>query len=171
MHLDTASNATQLLGAVNGVYIAGALIGSILSSYATDALGRRKSLSMTSALATVGGILQAGSVNMAMFIAARLIAGLGIGSSLPPLLDGERLLTLTGAIFALIPLFQSEIAPPTARGLLVGTHGIMISLGTVLPKYDGSSPGDSSPQADNVAAGLDSAFTTSMRAVRNGDRR
>ncbi|KPI40972.1 High-affinity glucose transporter [Cyphellophora attinorum] len=120
MHLDTASNATQLLGAVNGVYIAGALIGSILSSYATDTLGRRKSLSLTSALATVGGILQTGSVNMGMFIAARLIAGFGIG-----------------AIFALVPLFQSEIAPPTARGLLVGTHGIMISLGTVLPNWIG----------------------------------
>lgn len=73
------SNATQLFGAINGVYIAGALIGSILSSYATDSLGRRKSLSLASVLATLGGILQAGSVNISMFIAARLIAGFGIG--------------------------------------------------------------------------------------------
>ena len=80
MGLDTASNASQLVGAINGVYIAGALIGSVLSSYATDILGRRKSLSLVSMLATLGGILQAGSVNIAMFIAARLIAGFGIGS-------------------------------------------------------------------------------------------
>ena len=42
----------------------------------------------------------------------------------------------SGALFALVPLFQSEIAPHTARGLLVGTHGIMISLGTVLPRFE-----------------------------------
>jgi MFS family permease len=80
MGLDTASNASQLFGAVNGVYIAGALIGSLLSSQATDVLGRKRSLSLVSAVATLGGSLQAGSVNTAMFIAARLIAGFGIGS-------------------------------------------------------------------------------------------
>lgn len=80
MGLATASNAKDLFGAINGVYIAGALIGSVLSSNATDALGRRKSLSLAAGLATFGGGLQAGSVNISMFIAARLIAGFGIGT-------------------------------------------------------------------------------------------
>ena len=79
MGLATASNSTQLVGAISGVYIAGCLIGAVLSSAATDLLGRRRSLSLAASLATLGGALQAGAVNIAMFIAARAIAGLGIG--------------------------------------------------------------------------------------------
>lgn len=79
MGLDTASNATQLTGAINGVYIAGALIGSLLSSQSSDVLGRRMSIFISAAFAVLGGALQAGSVHIAMFIVARLLAGLGIG--------------------------------------------------------------------------------------------
>jgi MFS family permease len=79
MGLDTAPNATQLTGAANGCYIAGALIGSIMSSQASDVLGRKKSVFFASLISVLGGALQAGSVNIAMFIAARLVAGLGIG--------------------------------------------------------------------------------------------
>ena len=81
MGLDTASNATQLVGAISGVYLAGCLIGSVLSSQVTDSLGRRKSLSLASALGVLGGALQAGASNIGMFIGARLIAGFGIGAS------------------------------------------------------------------------------------------
>lgn len=79
MGLDTASNATELFGAVNGVFIAGGLIGALLQSEQSDRLGRQKSVAFSCAIAVVGGGLQAGSVHIAMFIVSRLIAGLGIG--------------------------------------------------------------------------------------------
>lgn len=79
MGLDKAANATQLTGATNGVYIAGALIGSLLSSQSSDVLGRRMSILVAAVFGVVGGALQAGSVHIAMFIVARLLAGLGIG--------------------------------------------------------------------------------------------
>lgn len=79
MGLDTASNATQLVGAVNGVYIDGGLIGALLSSQTSDRLGRQKSVSLSSAVAVLGGALQTGSVHIAMFIVARLLARVGIG--------------------------------------------------------------------------------------------
>ncbi|KAK5032811.1 hypothetical protein LTS07_004221 [Exophiala sideris] len=120
MKLAKASNATQLVGAVNGVYIAGALIGSLLSSISSDVLGRRMSVFVSAFVAILGGALQAGSVHIGMFIAARLVAGLGIGS-----------------LFAAVPLYQSEISPPSVRGLLVGLHGIGISLGTILCNWIG----------------------------------
>jgi sugar porter (SP) family MFS transporter len=60
----------------------------------------------------VGGALQAGSVDVAMFIVARLISGFGIGM-----------------IVMLVPLWQCEVAPPHARGLLVGLHGVSINIG------------------------------------------
>ena len=79
MKLATASNETQLLGATNGLYIAGALIGSILQSFGSDGLGRKKAILIGCVFAVLGGALQAGSVHIGMFIVARLIAGLGIG--------------------------------------------------------------------------------------------
>lgn len=37
----------------------------------------------------------------------------------------------------LIPLYQSEIAPPRIRGLLVGMHGVMICIGYALASWVG----------------------------------
>ena len=134
MDLDTASNATQLVGAVNGVYIAGALIGSLLSSQTSDSLGRKKSVFLSAALAALDGALQAGSVHIGMFIVARLVAGLGIGKQLVFNDRAKQSLTCTGSLFAAIPLYQSEVSPPKSRGLIVGLHGIFISFGTILCK-------------------------------------
>lgn len=81
MGLDTAPNATELIGAVSGVTFAGGLLGALLQSQQSDRLGRQKSVALSCVLAVIGGALQAGSVNIGMFIAARLVAGLGIGES------------------------------------------------------------------------------------------
>lgn len=37
----------------------------------------------------------------------------------------------------LVPLYQSEIAPPRIRGLLVGMHGVMICVGYALASWVG----------------------------------
>jgi len=79
MGLDTASNATQLIGAASGVFFAGGLIGALLQARQSDKLGRQNSVALSCAVAVLGGALQAGSVHIAMFIAARMIAGLGVG--------------------------------------------------------------------------------------------
>jgi MFS family permease len=79
MELATLPNANDLIGAVSGVYFGGGMIGAIATSEATDYFGRRVSVFISCLLAFVGGALQAGSVNMGMFIAARLISGFGIG--------------------------------------------------------------------------------------------
>jgi MFS family permease len=60
MGLDTAPNANSLIGATNGVSIAGGLIGALLSSPAADRLGRKVSIFMSAALGVLGGALQAG---------------------------------------------------------------------------------------------------------------
>jgi len=79
MGLDTAPNATQLIGAANGLSFAGGLIGALLQAKQSDKLGRQKSVALSCAIAVLGGALQAGSVHIAMFIVARMIAGLGVG--------------------------------------------------------------------------------------------
>jgi MFS family permease len=79
--LDTASNASQLEGAINGLFQAGGLVGTLSCTKTADWLGRRKALFLGAIVSVIGGALQAGSVNIAMYIVMRFITGLGIGMS------------------------------------------------------------------------------------------
>ncbi|OJJ42420.1 hypothetical protein ASPZODRAFT_76938 [Penicilliopsis zonata CBS 506.65] len=118
--LDTRPDATQLIGAVSGLFQAGGLFGCLSCLTSADWLGRRRALLITALVTLVGGALQAGSVNIAMFLVFRFVTGLGIGS-----------------IVTLVPLYQSEIVPPRIRGFLVGMHGILICTGYSLASWVG----------------------------------
>ncbi|KAF5600861.1 major facilitator superfamily transporter [Fusarium pseudoanthophilum] len=114
--LDSRHNANDLMGAINGLFQAGGFLGT-LSCYAiADAFGRRKAILVAALISTIGGALQAGSVNIGMFIAMRF---------------------LTGALVTLVPLYQSEMSPSHIRGLLVGIHGGMIGTGYALASWTG----------------------------------
>ena len=58
----------------------------------------------------VAAALQAGSVNLAMFLAARVLNGLG-----------------SGMIISNTPVYMSEISPAHTRGLLVSCQGVSIT--------------------------------------------
>ena len=118
--LDTRSNATNLIGAINGLFQAGGLFGTLSCISSADVLGRRKAMLVTSIITVIGGALQAGSVNIGMYLAFRFVTGFGIG-----------------ALVTLVPLYQSEIAPPRIRGLLVGVHGVLICVGYTLASWVG----------------------------------
>ncbi|KAM5515439.1 Sugar/inositol transporter [Fusarium oxysporum f. sp. vasinfectum] len=110
--LDTASNAAALIGAINGLFQGGGLIGTLTFGAVADKFGRCKAMFLASVLAIIGGGLQAGSVHLAMYLVSRFLTGLAIGG-----------------LVMLVPLWQSEVAPPYARGLLVGLHGVSILVG------------------------------------------
>ena len=77
-----------------------------MAAWCADRLGRVRSLQVVCLLCPLGGTLQAASVHIAMLLIARLITGLG-----------------SGMVNWVVPLYQSEIAPPRIRGLMVGLHG------------------------------------------------
>lgn len=79
--LDKRSNTPQLSGAINGVFQAGGFIGALACIPIADNYGRRIGLFLAALLAILGGALQAGSVNVAMYIAMRVISGLAVGKS------------------------------------------------------------------------------------------
>jgi sugar porter (SP) family MFS transporter len=110
--LDTAKNAPALIGAINGLFQGGGLIGTLTFGGLADKFGRCKAMFLASVLAVIGGGLQAGSVHLAMYLVARFITGLAVGG-----------------LVMIVPLWQSEVAPSHARGLLVGLHGVSILLG------------------------------------------
>jgi MFS family permease len=89
-------------------------MGTLIFRAVADRLGRCKAMFLASVLAMIGGGLQAGSLHLAMYLVARFLTGLAFGG-----------------LVMIVPLWQSEVAPPHARGLLIGFHGVSILLGYI----------------------------------------
>lgn len=68
----------------------------------------------------LGAALCAGSVNVPMFIVARIIAGLGIG-----------------ILTCVIPMYQAEVSTPETRGFMVSLTGVMFAIGYMLSAWIG----------------------------------
>jgi SP family arabinose:H+ symporter-like MFS transporter len=108
------------LGAgVHGIVMASALYGTVLGSLIggspTDRFGRKPTLLFIGILYIVGAIGSALAIGPVVFIAARVIGGLGIGIS-----------TVAA------PLYISEIAPPKYRGRLAGMFQFNIVFGILM---------------------------------------
>ena len=133
--MDKRSNTAAIQGATNGLYTAGGFFGALISSWLAELVGRKRTIFGACLVATIGGALQAGSVNIGMFIFVRFISGWGVGSS-PKIISDTIALLLChtdhlalGMILVLIPLYQTEVAPPSSRGMMVGLHGVLITVG------------------------------------------
>lgn len=77
MGLDTASNASSLVGAITGLYYAGGAVGSLISGWLCNSRGRKFTVAVGNALVLVSGALLTASVNPAMFIVFRFFNGAG----------------------------------------------------------------------------------------------
>ncbi|KAL2824696.1 general substrate transporter [Aspergillus pseudoustus] len=114
-YLDITSSTTQgdsIIGAINGVYLAGGAIGCWTLAWLADTIGRQRTIQVVCVICVISAAIQAGSVHVAMFLVGRLINGFGVG-----------------LMNSVIPLFQSEISPAAQRGRLVGFHGFILVAG------------------------------------------
>ncbi len=93
----------------------GTVVGSLIGGWPADRFGRKATLLWIGALYFVGAVGSGLATNVAMFIVARVIGGLGIGIS-----------TVAA------PLYISEIAPPKQRGRLAGMFQFNIVLGILI---------------------------------------
>ncbi|MGB7129254.1 MAG: sugar porter family MFS transporter, partial [Candidatus Sulfotelmatobacter sp.] len=93
----------------------GTVVGSLLGGWPADRFGRRATLLWIGILYLVGAVGSALAVNVGMFIAARVIGGLGIGVST-----------------VVAPMYISEIAPPKQRGRLAGMFQFNIVFGILM---------------------------------------
>lgn len=113
--LDERNDLDAITGTMNGLFTVGGLFGALISSITADLIGRKRAVFAACVTSCAGGALQSGSVNIGMYIFMRFLTGVGVGM-----------------ILVLIPLYQSDVSPPHSRGLMVGIHGICITLGYCL---------------------------------------
>ena len=104
---------------VHGVAMASALygtvVGSLIGGWPADRFGRKATLLWIGVLYFVGAVGSALAPNVDVFIASRVIGGLGIGIST-----------------VVAPMYISEIAPPKQRGRLAGMFQFNIVFGILI---------------------------------------
>ncbi|KAK9779625.1 putative Major facilitator superfamily (MFS) profile domain-containing protein [Seiridium cardinale] len=103
-------------GLVVGLLSIGTLIGALVAAPIADRIGRRISICLWCIVVSVGFIIQVASMTAwEQIMVGRLVAGFGVG-----------------ALSLLVPMYQSETAPPWIRGALVCTYQLFITLGIFL---------------------------------------
>jgi MFS family permease len=68
-----------IIGAMNACFSGGGFLGSLFVGWACDYLGRKKTLLVATPIAILGGVLQGGAANIAMFLVGRLLGGFATG--------------------------------------------------------------------------------------------
>ncbi|KAJ1814077.1 hypothetical protein LPJ75_002924 [Coemansia sp. RSA 2598] len=103
------------VGVIVSLLTAGCFVGSLGAGWLADNFSRKRTIMLASIVFSVGVAIQCGSVNRAMLIVGRFIAGLGVGC-----------LSMT------VPIFQSEISPAQIRGRLVSLQQWAITWGLLV---------------------------------------
>jgi MFS transporter, SP family, arabinose:H+ symporter len=93
----------------------GTVVGSLIGGWLADRFGRKATLLWIGVLYFVGAVGSGLAPNVAIFIVARVVGGLGIGIST-----------------VVAPMYISEIAPPKHRGRLAGMFQFNIVFGILI---------------------------------------
>jgi SP family arabinose:H+ symporter-like MFS transporter len=105
----------ELHGIAMASALYGTVVGSLLGGWPADRFGRKATLLWIGILYFVGAVGSGLAPNVATFIVARVIGGLGIGIST-----------------VVAPMYISEIAPPKYRGRLAGMFQFNIVFGILI---------------------------------------
>ncbi|RKU47454.1 hypothetical protein DL546_009029 [Coniochaeta pulveracea] len=102
-------------GGITAAMPGGSWLGALISGLLTDRFGRKTSIQIGACIWVVGSIIQAASVDIAMLIVGRVINGFSVG-----------------ICSAQVPVYISELAPPSMRGRLVGFQQWAITWGILI---------------------------------------
>jgi sugar porter (SP) family MFS transporter len=106
------NSGSMLIGFSVSSLILGAILGNIIAGKLADRFGRRKILMVTALLFTISALATAMAFNIAGFLVARIIGGIGVGMAI-----------------LVAPMYIAEIAPRKLRGTLVTFNQLNIVLG------------------------------------------
>ncbi|KAL2169456.1 hypothetical protein VTG60DRAFT_6000 [Thermothelomyces hinnuleus] len=95
----------------------GAWLGTLLSSFLAEVLSRKYGVLVACAVFMLGVVIQTTAVSAGhnSILAGRFITGMGVGS-----------------LAMIIPIYNSEVAPPEVRGALVATQQLAICFGIMI---------------------------------------
>jgi MFS family permease len=102
---DCSGPTANVQGGITAAMPGGSFIGALVSGYLTDKLGRRKAIQIGCVIWIIGSIISCASQSIGMLIAGRFINGLSVG-----------------ICSAQVPVYVSELAPPSKRGRVVGSQ-------------------------------------------------
>ena len=111
------TSETQI-GWANSCALIGCLVGSLMAGAMSDKFGRKRLLILAALLFAVTSLGNALASNFTIFIAWRILGGVGIG-----LASG------------LSPMYISEVAPAQMRGKLVSINQLTIVVGILFAQY------------------------------------
>ncbi|KAG2203486.1 hypothetical protein INT47_008213 [Mucor saturninus] len=93
----------------------GAWAGAWIIGYFADRIGRKNSIVLSNVIFLLGSAIQGGAQNIGMLLGGRFVTGMAVG-----------------ALSLLVPLYQSEIAPPEIRGSLISLQQLAICFGILI---------------------------------------
>ncbi|KAL5704542.1 Polyol transporter 5 [Ranunculus cassubicifolius] len=110
--LKISDHQVEVLVGILNIYC---LIGSGLAGKTSDAIGRRYTIVLASAIFFVGAILMGSSVNYLHLMVGRFVAGVGVGYAL-----------------MIAPVYTAEVSPARIRGFLTSFPEVFINFGILL---------------------------------------
>ncbi|KAF8866681.1 putative high-affinity glucose transporter [Acephala macrosclerotiorum] len=121
-YLDTDGQCSgpraNVQGGITAAMPGGSWLGALVSGYLSDTLGRKKAIQVGSIIWCIGSIIVCASQNIPMLIVGRIINGFSVG-----------------ICSAQVPVYITEIAPPSKRGRLVGCQQWAITWGILIMFY------------------------------------
>lgn len=117
-HNECSGPSASVQGGITAAMPAGSWLGALISGYLSDIFGRKKSIMIGCVIWVIGSTIICASQNIGMLIVGRVINGLCVGIE-----------------SAQVPVYVSEIAPPSKRGRLVAFQQWAITWGILILYY------------------------------------
>jgi sugar porter (SP) family MFS transporter len=116
-HMDGYIDIESQRGWLTSILELGAWFGAIMSGFVAEVLSRKYGVLAATAVFILGVIVQITSITGGheSVLAGRFITGIGVGS-----------------LSMIVPLYNSECAPPEVRGALVGLQQLAITFGIMI---------------------------------------
>ncbi|KAL1965695.1 hypothetical protein VTN77DRAFT_5195 [Rasamsonia byssochlamydoides] len=113
-----AGPRSNVQGGITASMAGGSWLGALVSGFLSDQVGRKTSVQIGSVIWCIGSTIVCASQNIPMLIVGRIINGFSVG-----------------ICSAQVPVYISELAPPTKRGRLVSLQQWAITWGIMIMFY------------------------------------